>query len=210
MTNRIWYASYGSNLNSERFCCYIVGGRAAGSFRANQGCRDSTPPLDRRPLSLKFELYFAGDTKIWGGGGAAFIKSGNEIADTLGRMYLITEDQFNDVVLQENSKLVDGTQILPPFEQLTCAGETLLPGAEPYGRMLRLGAEGGYPIFTFTNRDNLKPTAPSQAYTKVITSGIKETYPQMTSEQICEYLLRAEGVRGAISPERLAAWVAEI
>jgi hypothetical protein len=206
MKNRVWYASYGSNLKAERFLCYIVGGRPEGSVRANPGCRDSTPPLDRLPRLLKFELYFADFSKTWQGG-AAFIRS-NEIAETLGRMYLITEDQFNDVVLQENSRPVDGTRILPPSEQLSCREETLLPVTGKYGRLLLLGDEGGSPIFTFTNRDNLKPCAPSEAYVKIIAAGIKETYPLLTSEQICDYLLRADGIRGEIPPELLAAWVA--
>jgi hypothetical protein len=209
MANLVWYASYGSNLNCERFFCYIFGGRPPGSGRTNPGCRDRTPPLDRLPLSLSYELYFACHARAWGGGGVAFIRRGNQTATTLGRMYLITEDQFNDVVLQENSKAVDGTRILPPFEQLKCEKETLLPEAGWYARLLLVGKRDEYPIFTFTNaRDDLKPSPPSEAYVKVIVAGIKETYPLMTDEHICEYLLRTDGIRGAIPPERLADWVA--
>jgi hypothetical protein len=124
-------------------------------------------------------------------------------------MYLITEDQFNDVVLQENSLPVDGSRILPLPEQLTCREETLLPQAGRYSRLLFLGNAPEGAIFTFTGtHDDLN--APSENYVKVIAAGIRETYPEMTGEQICDYLLRADGVRGAISPERLAAWIAAV
>jgi hypothetical protein len=36
----------------------------------------------------------------------------------LGRMYLITDDQFNHLVLQENGRAVDGTRLVPPSKRL--------------------------------------------------------------------------------------------
>src|SRR5204862_84081 len=102
--NLIWYASYGSNLSfRDRFMCYVVGGKPAGSTKENQGCRDKKPPRDNKPISLSFELYFAGHSHSWGGA-VSFIRHGRDASLTLGRMYLLTEDQFNDVVLQENDQ----------------------------------------------------------------------------------------------------------
>src|SRR5436305_7842838 len=103
VSKRIWYASYGSNLSyQKRFMCYIAGGRPAGSQNTNPGCRDKTPPIDNKPIAIHLDLYFA-EYSQWWNGGVAFIKRGNERSKTLGRIYLITDDQFNDVVLQENS-----------------------------------------------------------------------------------------------------------
>src|SRR5438046_3062218 len=104
VTKRIWYVSYGSNLSYEgRFMCYISGGTPAGSHHSNPGCRDMTPPVADKPVAMDFELYFAGYSKNWNGA-AAFIRRRPTPSTTLGRMYLLTDDQFNDVVLQENNK----------------------------------------------------------------------------------------------------------
>jgi hypothetical protein len=124
-------------------------------------------------------------------------------------MYLIAEDQFNDVVLQENSQPVDGTRILPSLERLIRNRETDLPLTGLYRRLLFAGEEGECPIFTFTSTsESLQSAAPSEAYVQVIAAGIKETYPEMTDERICDYLSHADGIHGLIPPERLAAWIA--
>jgi hypothetical protein len=205
---RIWYASYGSNLSfQERFMCYIRGGQPVGAKRINTGCRDKTPPLASKPILLKFQVYFAGESKSWGGA-PAFIRQGNNKAITLGRMYLITDEQFNDVVLQENDKDLDGRRFVPPFEKLDQGQDFVLPNAGMYNQLVYVGKQGGYPIYTFTGGDDLPIGAPSESYVKVIVSGMKKTYPHMKESQICEYLSRAEGT-GGIESEVLAKWVRE-
>ena len=205
---KIWYASYGSNLNFQRFRCYIEGGTPPGSSHTNPGCRDKTPPSDRRPISLNFELYFAGNSAAWKGA-PAFIRDGGRSALALGRIYLITDDQFNDVVMQENDQEVTGARFIPSFEELMRKDKFELPGDRLYGHVLRIGEQDGWPVITFTTKKVLTINAPSKAYIKVIVAGIKDTYPAMTNAQICEYLLRAEGVHGHMSPEELADWVSE-
>jgi len=205
----VWYASYGSNLAyRNRFLCYINGGTPAGSKKSNSGCRDTTPPLDIKPITLNFELFFAGHFKGWGGA-AAFIRHRETDAEALGRMYLITDEQFNDVVLQENGQRVDGTRLVPPVEQLAGEKERVLPGLKTYGRLLVVGNEDSYPIFTFTTTEKDAPpiAAPSEPYVKIIASGIKETYPSMEDREIVAYLLHADGVRGRIQPSKLTNWV---
>jgi hypothetical protein len=121
----VWYASYGSNLKRERFMCYIKGGRPRGGAKQYLGCRDKRDPIESRPIPLNFELYFAGQSNTWRRGekdsgvpgGIAFIRQNPERGPTLGRMYLITDGQFNDVVLQENAKKPDGSRYVPVFEQ---------------------------------------------------------------------------------------------
>jgi hypothetical protein len=207
----VWYASYGSNVAYEkRFLCYIKGGTPLGSKAKNSGCRDTTAPLHIRPITLDFELFFAGYFKRWGGA-AAFIRHGEINAKVLGRMYLITDEQFNDVVLQENGREVDGARLVPPAEQLYDAKEYVLPGLKTYGRLLLVGIADSYPILTFTATESHAPpiAPPSEPYVKVMARGLKETYPGMNDREIVEYLLRAEGVRDRIQPDHLASWVAK-
>ena len=115
-------------------------------------------------------------------------------------MYLITDEQFNDVVMQENSKEPDGSRFVPAFEHLVSQRESLLNDDPWYGKLLNIGSEGGCPILTFTTArtDLLNPNAPAEQYVKVIASGIKETYPQMSDDDIVAYLNKAAGIRGNI------------
>ncbi len=206
---KIWYASYGSNLCYEgRFMCYISGGTPVGSERANPGSRDKRHPIDIKPISLDFELYFAGYSKAWRGA-PAFIRKGKPGSITYGRMYLISDDQFNDVVLQENGKPVDGTRFIPPFEQLNREKEFQLPGSPLYGSLLRIGQRNDCPVLTFTTGRDLEIGAPSEAYVKIIVSGMKETYPAMKTSDICEYLLHSEGLRNNIPAKQIASWAEE-
>jgi hypothetical protein len=186
--------------------CYIAGGKPRGSQHTNPGSRDRTPPADNRPISLDWELYFAGYSGWWKGA-AAFIRQGTEKARTLGRMYLVTDDQFNDVVLQENGRPVDGSRLLPPFESLVQQDDFLLQGIKTYGRVVRIGEQDGSPIFTFTATKSVAIGAPSEAYLRIIVSGIRETYPSMSSGDIFEYLQHAEGIHGRIPVDQLKSWI---
>ncbi len=171
----VWYASYGSNLAYEkRFLCYIKGGTPVGATVANVGCRDSTPPRDMRPLSFQFELFFAGHFKTWNGA-AAFIRPTRNGARALGRMYLITAAQFNDVVLQDKGRPLDGMNILPGLNELVAGGEVQIPTLNTYSQLVVLGTEGGYPVLTFTSPHALPIGAPSEPYIKIIRSGLHET-----------------------------------
>lgn len=191
--------------------CYIQGGVPEGRTEPNEGSRDRTPPVDSRPIPLNFELYFAGSSSAWGNGGTAFIRRGGRKSLVLGRAYLITDEQFNDVVLQENTKRVDGSLFVPPFDQLSRKGQWVLPGNPLYGGLLNIGSEGGHPVLTFTTaRNDLRASAPSENYVKVIVSGLKETYPRMTITEISAYLLQAEGIHGNINSRQIEHWVKEV
>ena len=61
----VWYASYGSNLQEERFLCYIMGGKAIGSNKSNPGCKDKTPPRDTEEIYIESEMYFAKSSSVW-------------------------------------------------------------------------------------------------------------------------------------------------
>jgi len=205
---QVWYAGYGSNLRRNRFECYIAGGNPQGSKRSYTGCRDKRSPRDDRPIPLQHDLYFAEYSKLWNGS-VAFINSSAGSSTTYGRMYLITYEQLNDVVLQENARNATGSFILPPFEQLALESEWLLPNIRLYGRLRKIGCVDGTPVLTFTaTNDGFKFGAPSEAYVKMIVAGLQETYPALTKAAIRDYLLRARGIRGAVSSKLLSDWIA--
>lgn len=204
----VWYVCYGSNLQYKRFMCYIQGGLPPGRTERNGDCRCHNAPLDSRTISLRFDLFFAGRSKPWGNGGWAFIRENPEREATLGRMYLITDEQFNDLVMQENSRRIDGSRLVPEFEQLVTRRESILPGNLRYGRLVNIGSEGTYPILTFTAaQTDLELNAPSEEYAKTIASGIKETYPAMSNEEIVAYLMRSAGLGGRVDLTTIQRWV---
>lgn len=104
----VWYLSYGSNMLENRFLCYIKGETFLGNGYKEEGCKDTSLPIKSKSLMISNDLYFAKSSPRWSGGGVAFIKFNpdktfNEgIKKTYAKMYLITKDQFEDVVKQEN------------------------------------------------------------------------------------------------------------
>lgn len=212
MVNLVWYASYGSNLYKDRFLCYIRGGRPEGAAKTFTGCTDRSPPIKNKPIIIPHELYFAKSSDIWQGGGVAFIKSNrDDNVRTLGRMYLITDEQFVQVVRQENALEVEDSAIQLDFEEIIRTGQAVIKG-NWYSRVSFLGDDEGYPIFTFTSSeadDEIVPNAPSEKYLKTIIKGIKETY-ELTDAGIVEYLVDVEGIKGRIEEEVLIQWISEV
>lgn len=132
----------------------------------------------------------------------------NKDSAALGRMYLITDDQFNDVVLQENERPVDGKRIIPPFEALCEQAESVLPDIRLYGRLLNVGERDAHPVLTFTaTKSDLPIAPPSEAYLKLIVAGLEETYPCMKKGEIRDYLSVAPGIHDKIPIEQLTRWI---
>lgn len=146
----IWYASYGSNMLKERFMAYIKGGNYEG--REYKGCDDKTLPTDDRSVIIPYELYFANKSKTWNNCGVAFIDSESKDS-TLGRMYLITEDQYEQLRDQE--------------------------GRIWYDKEIKLGECDGLPIKTFTHGTRFEENKPALRYLDIIQRGIRETYPEL-------------------------------
>jgi hypothetical protein len=192
---KVWYACYGSNLLKERFSCYIGGGQPANAKRVYPGCTNKTQPEKSKQIIINGALYFAKSSKTWSGGGAGFIKSDfDKNTNTLGRMYLITQQQFIDLVQQEikfegdfdiNLKRVIKNRSLD------------MKNNSWYGKIIYLGEEENCPIFTFTNEDYLKDeiNPPHEFYLKIIIEGLKETYSRSDAE-IETYLKTKEGIKG--------------
>ncbi|MCM2674519.1 hypothetical protein [Alkalicoccobacillus plakortidis] len=188
--NLVWYVSYGSNLMEDRFHCYIRGGVPTGSSEAERGCRDATLPRDNRGCVLPYPLYFAKDESKWGKGGVAFIGHKEDAREqTIARQYLITFEQFVDVVEQENQADASGLQ----FEDLMENGYVTLDDGW-YGRVVYLGMENGYPKLTFTNPLDMGTdsfTAPAEPYAQTIAKGIAEL--SYTDKDIHQYLSSRNG-----------------
>ena len=161
--NYVWYASYGSNLLYERFITYIKGGHCKFNASDYKGCRDKSLPRDSRPITIRYNMYYGNKSSAWGNGGVSFLDIEN-IGQALGRMYLVTREQFEDISSQEGRE------------------------ENWYNQIISLGEQKGIEIFTFTNKIKRPYHKPSDKYLEVIRMGVKETYPDMSDVNIMKYL----------------------
>lgn len=182
----VWYASYGSNLNEERFFCYIRGGQPLGSQEVEPGCRNHTLPVENRSIHIPYPLFFSGDSPRWGGGRAYIGHHKTENSPTYGRMYKITAEQFMDVVSQENQ----GLEINMDLRKVQDLGRLCICESY-YGTILCLGTEKDIPIFTFTSNEVINESdmsVPSESYLGTIITGLLSTY-SFQNEEIIDYLI---------------------
>ncbi len=199
----VWYLSYGSNLNKNRFYCYILGGQPPGSMEREKGCRDGAEPLKVRGKTIPHEMVFAGTSTRWNNKGVAAIDPKEDpTALTYARMYLITKDQFFDLVKQENyiplKQKLDW--ILP-----TKGEEKVVLPDNWYGKLLHLGEEEGYPIYTFTVLEDFKHiliNPPDPSYLKIIQKGLEESHI-FSLWEVEKYFMQQRGIKGYYSREEL-------
>lgn len=210
--NELYYASYGSNMNRNRFMTYIEGGHLPGTDRVYQGCQDNEAPKD--DISLKFNnpLFYAINSKLWKGG-VAFLDHTAK-GESLGRAYLITDSQFSDVVTQEsgNQPKPDGPKI--SLDEVVENG-VLEDHQRAYGTLVHVGDYNGRPVMTFTSKYNRedaiygdrrfasqkdinKPgirfmsNSPSGAYMRMISRGLEESFG-LSQEDQSTYFVGASG-----------------
>lgn len=202
--DEVWYASYGSNVNKERFLCYIRGGKPLGSRDVEIGCRDQSLPKGDQPILLPFPLYFAEDSKRWGGAPAFIGHQRVEENLTLGRMYRITKEQFLDVVNQENG----GAECQLDLETVKRNGaQTFLPSW--YGHIVYVGDQDGLPIYTFTapwSWEEARFSRPSKEYLCTIIEGITQCY-DLEDDQLVDYLREKPGIKGNWTVQELLSLV---
>ena len=152
------------------------------------------------------------------------IESTGKTGATMGRMYLITSQQFRDVVCQENKRPFDDPlltkSLTKALEHIWDHDECFLNPEDPskpadkshpkwYGRLLKLGEEDSLPILSFTAewpdkdiRDYIE-SPPSWPYLRTIARGLAETYASLTVEEIVNYLSEKRGVKGLLSVDQL-------
>jgi hypothetical protein len=192
----VWYAAYGSNLSRERFSSYIVGGCPPGATRALPGCRDRTSPAAVRASRVRGELCFAKHSTNWGGA-VAFLDVQAD-ADALVVLYLLTEQQLDDVVAQENA-WSPGEVTLP--RQVPGDGCDL--GGGFYPLVVCLTTLGGETVVTVTDRV-AACARPTDAYLTYVAAGLRDEHGMSTPE-IVEYLVARPGIAGSLTPDELAA-----
>lgn len=187
----VWYVSYGSNLVYERFMCYIRGGKFGQSRAALPGCDDTTPPQATRALTLPYQLYFGGMSPKWHGG-VAFINP-DTTGYVLARAYLITKQQFVQIVAQES-----GSPANQALQSALPAGSALM-GNGMYDRIVSCGELEGRPLLTFTSpTSHAEYSPPLPAYLQVVGLGLCESH-DLTLENAATYLTSQPGIAGEYS-----------
>lgn len=198
----VWYVAYGSNLAIDRFRCYVAGGRPAGGMREYAGCRDPSDPASDLSLEIPGGLVFSGESKVWTGGSVFY----DPYAETqvAARAYLITADQFADVVAQEMRRPPGGDFALAVSAVVNTVQAAHVLGPGRYETITRVAARDGVPMLTMTNGEaaTLKPAAPSAAYLTWIAAGLHESHG-WTGHQIADYLTLAPGINGTWTHDEL-------
>lgn len=173
----VWYVSYGSNMCAARLAAYLEGGTPAGGSRRNPGARNSTPPRHDVPVDLPGVLYFAGESQQWGGG-LAFYDHAATGGPTAARAYLITAEQFADVVAQEMNRVPAAGD---PIEEVVLGGidgGVHHAGPGHYETLVEVGRLDGAPMLLFTAPHGLghvERTTPSADYLATLAIGLSES-----------------------------------
>ncbi len=189
----VWYVAFGSNLYRPRLLAYLQGTAVPGSpaAHAQRGARDPSPPTADSYQALPYQLYFANHSKRWDGG-AAFVDTQTPVETrTIGRRYLITWGQLEDIFAQENG----ATQTLPlSYDEFTEQGA--VHGYDGwYDTVLFFGfstnSDAQVAMATITSSQRHPVNPPSAAYAEVISRGLGELgYEQHIA---AEYLTAAVG-----------------
>ncbi|MBH0775159.1 histone deacetylase [Nocardia bovistercoris] len=189
MTDLVWYASYGSNMHSARFACYLAGGTPEGGAIDLPGCRDRTAPRRTRALALPGLLYFATESRTWTGGRAFYTPEAAGV--TAARAYLVTAEQFGDIVAQEMYRTPDAHLDLTAA---VSAGHAAI-GPGRYETLIRTGTLDGHPMLTCTaprEYTALPGNPPSPAYLRHLAAGLRESH-DWPLPRIAEYLATRPG-----------------
>lgn len=169
----LWYVSYGSNLSRTRFGCYLTGGTPPGARRSNRGARDRSAPRADVALTLPGQVYFSGTSAMWGGGVAFY--DPDVPASTLARGYLLTGEQFVDVMAQELGGAAGSIPDLPDL----AVGDRVAVTSGRYGTLLVCGERDGILLATFSAPWAMADVAlstPSLAYLATLASGLAESH----------------------------------
>lgn len=199
MTDLVWYAAYGSNMSLTRLGHYIQGGRPPGALRVYPGARDQALPRRVDALMIPGRVYFALESKVWGGG-MAFYDPDAE-GSTPVRAYLMTVGQLSDVAEQEMHR--------EPSSDLAVA-DAVVSGRHSYGTgryetLVCTGELYGYPVLTLTAPWSLAEadlSAPSGPYLRMLAAGLVEAHG-WSRERAAAHLAGLPGARGVWSADEV-------
>jgi len=199
----VWYLSYGSNMFEERFLCYIQGNKYKDNAKKEQGCRDNSLPIKAKEHMIENKLYFTKQSSRWQNMGVSFVEPRpSHHGKTYAKMYLITQEQFEDVVKQENAIDVN-SDIVIDYDQLDKEESQLIYQENWYGLLLKIGEEDGYPMYTFT-----APTAPnhyvkpSRQYLYSLLKGVSLSF-NCSNKEIIETFMNYDGIEGHYTEREL-------
>ena len=159
----VWYAVYGTNLLLEKFMHYIQGGICRFNHTEYEGCKSLLPPLTSRPITIPYKCYIGGNSPLWQYKGTMFIDL-NQKGKTKGRMYLIEEEQYEDI------------------------RDQIGRGREKYNKEIILGKYLGVSIKAVTNKDNKIPSEANIKYIELIREGLVEVYGKHMKEESDKYI----------------------
>ena len=194
----VWYAAFGTNLAPERLEYYLRGGRPPGASRVQEGCRDPTPPLEARAVSIAGRLRFAGESSMWGGG-MAFFRPGDE-GVVHARAYLMRLEQLGDLVAQETRHPVGRPLVLAAH------GPTRHGLSQVYDVVLDLGDLDGHRMLTLSSTHDHPVRPPSEAYVRTMLDGLATGFG-LDPEARIRYLAGLEGMAPGWTPDTLRALV---
>ncbi len=189
----LWYVSYGSNMSRRRLGCYLAGGRPPGSAVSCVGARDRTMPAADHAVTLPGSLYFAGESRTWGGGVAFY--DHDSPGSTPARAYLITIGQFVDVAAQEMHRPPRPDDPLEQVLREGLPGDRYAAGPGEYETLIDVGRREGRPMLTFTaphGMADVPHTRPSPAYLAMLAEGLREGHG-WDAEQSSAYFARVTG-----------------
>ncbi len=208
MDEYVWYAGYGSNIDTLRFYHYIKGGTLEITGRDHFGAQDRALPIKQSTCSINHELYFAKTSSPWEDKAVAFLKATPDNSKiTLCALYLVTKQQFVDIMAQENGEEPPMQDIIPDMEAAKRGEDSFIGKSNQYtwyGRLLYLGEHKGFPIYSFTSKDSddsIEPAKPGANYLQVIGNGLMANFG-MTAKEASVYLLSKSGVTNS-------SWVLE-
>ena len=148
-------------------------------------------------------IRFVGISTIWGGGMAVY--DARAAAQVAVRAYLITAEQFVDVLAQEMRLTPPVKLDLGPVRE--SGWHSLGPGR--YQTLAQLGTHEDLPMLTFTSAAvaDHPVNAPTDDYLRTMALGLREAH-DWSAGQIGRYLAQFPGATGAWTPseiEELAA-----
>jgi hypothetical protein len=169
--SRIWYIAYGSNLLSSRLQRYF------DLQETDEKLEFSRTLSSRRPVMVDHTLYFAGDSKTWGGP-VAFLSLTSQ-GQTQAAAYLMQRSNFVKLAIAENGSPLNEVEL--GLDDVPVGGWRPLPvypGGDArrgkYNALLRLDDIDGLPAITLTTHRDLSLGIPSDEYLDAIRTGTSE------------------------------------
>jgi len=155
-------------------------------------------------MEFASRITFTGRSRRWGGG-VAFLEHRIVDGDTpgaLGRRYLITREQFEDVVAQENHRATVPLEI----NSLT-PGVLRVTGSGWYDALVAMEPVEGVPVITFTSSQPPElesESPPTITYLQTIASGLHQVH-DLSWEQLVTRLRISDVVSDTWTHDELLA-----